>query len=415
MPAVTAPLPARASPRWHTLVALTLAVLGAHLVLLADGLPSGSAHPPSASGPSLPTASAVLTQTIAPDAAAPRPAAVLNSQVRWIAAPVAWPPALSQAAPSAAKAVAYRPQPSPAQPSNKSAPEVVSVAAAPSSETMATVAPPEIERSPAMSADPAIAPSDIRDAAPESTNDAPQAADSARALAQATAPRQPAGASADKANTTPGPAQPPASTQLSYAVGGQYKGLNYSATGALDWRNEGNTYSARMEIRMFLLGSRVQTSQGQLAATGLQPKRFGDKSRSERAAYFDRAHSRIRFSNNAPDAELLAGAQDRLSVFLQLASLLNAHPEAYPTGYNIDIPVAGVGSSAIWRFRVRDLATLDLPAGSLIARHLVREPREPDDTRVDIWLAPSLGHLPVRIRLTQDNGDAVDQRLRTLP
>jgi hypothetical protein len=415
MPPATAPLPARAWPRWPTLVALTLAVLGAHLVLLADGLPSGLAHPSAASVPSLPTASAVLTRTIAPDAAAPRPAAVFKSQVRWIAPPTAHPPALSQPAPSAAKAVAFQPQPSPAQPPNKPAPEAVSVAAAPNSEPMPDVAPPEIERSPAMSADPAMAPGDIRDAAPESTNDAPQAADNATVLAQATAPRQPAGASADKANTTPGPAQPPASAQLSYEVDGQSKGLNYSATGSLDWRNEGSTYSVRMEIRMFLLGSRVQTSQGELAATGLQPKRFGDKSRSERAAHFDRPQSRIRFSNNAPDAELLPGAQDRLSVFLQLAGLLNARPEAYPTGHSIDIPVAGTGGSAIWRFRVQDLATLDLPAGSLIARHLVREPREPHDTRVDIWLAPSLGHLPVRIRLTQDNGDVVDQRLRTLP
>ena len=45
----------------------------------------------------------------------------------------------------------------------------------------------------------------------------------------------------------------------------------------------------------------------------------------------------------------------------------------------------------------------------------MRETREPRDTQVDIWLAPSLGHLPVRIRLTQDNGDVVDQQLRTLP
>ena len=189
----------------------------------------------------------------------------------------------------------------------------------------------------------------------------------------------------------------------------------YNATGSLDWRNEGSIYSARMEIRVFLLGSRVQTSQGQLGATGLQPERFGDKSRSERAAHFDRSQNRIRFSNNAMDVELLHGAQDRLSVFLQLAGLLNSRPEAYAAGQSIDIPVAGTSGSEIWRFQVQGLVSLDLPAGSLIARHLVREPREPRDTRVDIWLAPSLGHLPVRIRLTQDNGDVVDQRLISLP
>ena len=42
------------------------------------------------------------------------------------------------------------------------------------------------------------------------------------------------------------------------------------------------------------------------------PERFADRSRSEKAAHFDAANQRIRFSNNAPDAELRPGAQDRL-------------------------------------------------------------------------------------------------------
>lgn len=234
-------------------------------------------------------------------------------------------------------------------------------------------------------------------------------------LAETTGLHSDSSASPDDAEVTQGPAQPPASAQLSYSVEGQSKGLNYSASGSLDWRNDGNAYTARMEIRVFLLGSRAQTSEGRLVATGLEPERFADKSRSERAAHFDRPQGRIRFSNNAPDAELLSGAQDRLSVFLQLAGLLNARPEAYPAGHFVALPVAGVSGSEIWRFQVQGLTSVDLPAGSLIARHLVREPREPRDTQVEIWLAPSLGHLPVRIRLAQENGDVVDQRLSSLP
>jgi hypothetical protein len=298
------------------------------------------------------------------------------------------------------------------------APETTSVATAPIPQPERLPEPPETERPPDVFPDSATAPTEVRDAAPEPANEAPRTADESTVLAKATAQRDIASASAGdagKANTQPGSAQPPASAQLSYSVEGQSKGLTYNATGSLDWRNEGSIYSARMEIRLFLLGSRVQTSQGQLVDTGLQPERFADKSRSERAAHFDRSQNRIRFSNNASDAELLPGAQDRLSVFLQLAGLLNARPEAYAAGQSIDIPVAGTSSSETWRFQVQGLASLDLPAGSLIARHLVREPREPRDTRVDIWLAPSLGHLPVRIRLTQDNGDVVDQRLTSLP
>lgn len=411
----TSPLPARAWPRWPTLVALTLAVLGAHLVLLADGLPSWSAQPPAASAPSLPTASAALTQTTALDTTQPQAPTVLTSQVRWIAPPAAQPLALSQPELPVAQAVAPQPKPRPLPAPSEPAPEAVSAAAAPIPVPTPEAATPEIERSPVVPEDPVATPAEIRDAAPEPAKETPQTADPGTVLADASAQREPASASASEVDTSPGPAQPPASAQLSYSVEGQSKGLNYSATGSLDWRNEGDSYTARMEIRMFLLGSRAQTSRGQLVATGLQPERFGDKSRSERAAHFDRTQNRIRFSNNAPDAELLPGAQDRLSVFLQLAGLLNARPEAFAVGQSIAIPVAGSGGSDIWRFQVQGLTSLDLPAGSLIARHLVREPRGARDTRVDIWLAPSLGHLPVRIRLTQDNGDVVDQRLSNLP
>jgi hypothetical protein len=54
---------------------------------------------------------------------------------------------------------------------------------------------------------------------------------------------------------------------------------------------------------------------------------------------------------------------------------------------------------------------LELPAGKLSALHLVREPMHTYDNRVEVWLAPALGHLPVRILWTQANGDVVDQRL----
>lgn len=409
MPLATA---TRAGPRWPTWVVLTLAVLSAHLALLAGGLPNWSAHAPAASAPGPTNPSAAPTQTSAPDAAPPRPLVVLTSQVRWItpqAAPLKVP---TRPEPPAVR-VSPEPKSRPLSLPSESAPKVASVADTPIPKPVPETVAPEIEQPP--DATPNAAPAQDRDTAPATTNEAPDTADSDIQLAQATGQRDPARASASEAGARPLPAQPPASAQLSYTVEGKSKGLNYNATGSLDWRNEGRVYSARMEVRVFLLGSRVQTSQGELAITGLQPERFADKSRSERAAHFDRVENRIRFSNNAMDAELLPGAQDRLSVFLQLAGLLNARPEAFSTGQSIDIPVAGTSDSETWRFQVQELTPLELPAGNLIVRHLVREPRQPRDTRVDIWLAPSLGHLPVRIRLTQDNGDVVDQQLRTLP
>lgn len=211
------------------------------------------------------------------------------------------------------------------------------------------------------------------------------------------------------------PASPPASAQLAYDVAGTIRGLNYSASGTLAWSLADGRYEARMELRVPLLGSRVQTSAGRVEAHGLLPERFSDKSRSERAAHFDHAQRTIRFSNNRPEAALQPGAQDRLSLFMQLAGMLQAQPAAYPAGQLISLQVAGTSDAETWRFRVGEEETLQLPAGNLQARRLVREPREPRDSRIDIWLAPELAYLPVRILITQDNGDHVDQQLSHRP
>lgn len=406
-------------PRWPTLALLVTGVLGAHLVLLADGLPSWSSQtsPQAAPPPSTSKAPTLLTRTLAPETPQPRPQAVQASQVRWIAPP---PPDAATPEPLQPVVTAKAPKPAPA-------PEPAAAPAPPESAVVAAAMLPESEPerqpepSPAEPDRAAVLPKEATLAAspegiPESTQEAPPAASSDTLFAAAASGQPSSASTAPEADgISSGPSQPPASAQLSYSVEGQSKGLNYSASGSLDWRNDGQVYSARMEISVFLLGSRVQTSQGAVVASGLEPERFSDKSRSERAAHFDRKDQRIRFSNNAPDAELLPGAQDRLSVFMQLAGLLNARPEAYPVGKIMALPVAGVSGSEVWRFQMQGLASLDLPAGSLIARHLVREPLEARDTRVEIWLAPSLGHLPVRIRLTQDSGDVVDQRLRSLP
>ena len=56
-------------------------------------------------------------------------------------------------------------------------------------------------------------------------------------------------------------------------------------------------------------------------------------------------------------------------------------------------------------------ATLALPLGEQATVALRREPRRRYDQAIELWFAPALGYLPVRIRITQPNGDVLDQRL----
>ena len=203
---------------------------------------------------------------------------------------------------------------------------------------------------------------------------------------------------------------PPA--RLKYDIKGEVKGFPYQVNGDLRWVQDGKTYDARMEISHFLLGSRVQTSTGQLSRFGLEPTRFGDKVRSEVAAHFDYEKNKITFSANTPDAPLLPGAQDQLSVFMQLAAMFGADPKGFPQGSTLPFQAVGPRSADSWVFTVGAMEKLQMPGGDISAVRLWRDPNGEHDAKGEIWLAPDVGYLPVRIRLTQPNGDFVDQQWR---
>jgi hypothetical protein len=373
--------PSPTTPRWPTLAGLGVVVLGVHLWLLAGEWP---ARLQSAGPPPRPTLTAEPTGPEASTSPAPAPTAraVTVSQVRWITA---------QATPATPAPVKARPIPAkpavPAEdPANKALPsDTLPTAETPVTGNAATASAPEPKAEPA-------------------TEQA--------AIPLAQAPAEPSPSTGAPAPPLP-PARAPGSTQLTYDVSGSIRGVGYTAQGTLDWTVNDGRYDARMSVRMPLIGSRVQTSTGRLGPAGLQPERFADKARSERAAHFEPEQQRIRFSNNAPEAALQPGAQDRLSVFLQLASRFNAAPQ--PAGQVIELQVAGTGDADVWRFLVGEETMLNLPAGELRTRRLVREAPGPRDTQVEMWLAPALDHLPVRIRLTQASGDQVDQQLSRLP
>jgi hypothetical protein len=233
-------------------------------------------------------------------------------------------------------------------------------------------------------------------------------------LAQATPNSEQSLPSNSNENKALPPTKVPNSARLQFDVLGKIKGFGYTVSGELVWQQDGRQYQSRFEIGMPLLGSRVQTSHGQIGAGGLLPTRFGDKVRSEQAAHFERDKGLISFSANTPSATLEPGAQDRLSLFMQLASLLAGAPQRYPTGTQITLQTVSAREAEPWVFRVDASEALSLPLGPITAVRLTRLPRQPYDQQVDLWFAPSLGYLPVRLRVTHPNGDVADQVLRRL-
>lgn len=210
----------------------------------------------------------------------------------------------------------------------------------------------------------------------------------------------------------PGYAQAlPATGEWTYDISGQAKGIPYRASATLSWQREAQRYTAQLTMRALLVGQRSQTSQGTLDAHGLRPLSFVDKGRKERRYTLDWPAQRYNVSPGETAHPLPSGSQDRLSLFLQLGSVLAQLPGPPSAGLSWNLPVLGGGGAQTWTFAWQGVETLDLPAGRQTAWRLDRAPREPGDSQISLWFAPALQFVPVRIRVREADGDAVDQRL----
>jgi hypothetical protein len=95
---------------------------------------------------------------------------------------------------------------------------------------------------------------------------------------------------------------------------------------------------------------------------------------------------------------------------LQLGAMVGGAPARFPAGTVISIPTASTREAEPWMFTVEGEETLELPGGKIPALRLIRNPRRQFDQKVELWLAPRMDYVPVRLRLTQANGDWVDQQ-----
>ena len=171
----------------------------------------------------------------------------------------------------------------------------------------------------------------------------------------------------------------------------------------LVWQSRGERYTLALTGTAAGLPLLAWASTGGFDSAGLAPERFVNRSRGRdvRAANFQREHARISFSSSTASYPLLAGAQDRLSWMLQLPAIVQAAPQRFTPGARIPVFVVGArGDADVWTFEVEAIEALDLPAGRIEQTlRLLREPRRPYDTRVEVWLDPARHHLPVRVRL----------------
>ena len=177
-----------------------------------------------------------------------------------------------------------------------------------------------------------------------------------------------------------------------------------------------NTYSIFSDskaVGLFALAQRgavTVLSRGEITRTGLRPVHFDARRGSNEArrvtADFDwkTAILKMQFDGRSETAALSAGTQDRLSImyqFMHTPPVKSRTFEFFMTnGRKIDR----------YRYSVTPDVTIDTPYRRLVTTHLVKL-REPDESGTEIWLAPEIHFLPVRLLIIEEDGVRYDQLL----
>jgi hypothetical protein len=184
----------------------------------------------------------------------------------------------------------------------------------------------------------------------------------------------------------------------------------YTGSAELVWQRDGDAYVTELFIRKFGLNLQTWTSKGTVTKQGLTPDAFVSKriGSSEINAQFLRPQGQIKFSANTPDAVLQAGAQDQLSVFIQLAGLLAAEPRQWTTGKTITFQAVGDRYAEEWTFEASAQESVKLASGIVPSTKFTHAPTAERSQKLELWYGPSAGYLPLRIRITESNGDFLD-------
>ena len=260
---------------------------------------------------------------------------------------------------------------------------------------------------PASAASPAVANDQTTAAAVADANAAPPATEPVAAASAAPA------ASAPSAGDAPFLASWPSDTRLTYKLGGNYRGELHGSARVL-WQREGTRYHTAVEMSAGLLASLSFTSQGDITEGGLRPKVYEENVRGRRRGV--RLGEEVRLNNGdriaRPDA-----VQDTASQFVELGHRFSTGQVKLVPGAQVNFSMARPGGIDEWTYDVIGEETLHLPRlGPVPTLHLkprpLSKPRGP--ISAEIWYAPSLQYLPVRIRITQGNDNYIDLMVDTI-
>jgi hypothetical protein len=216
----------------------------------------------------------------------------------------------------------------------------------------------------------------------------------------------------------------PPSTRLTYVLTGNYRGeVNGSAR--VQWVRQDLHYQVHLDVAIgpsfAPLISRRMTSDGELGERGLTPRRYDE---ATRVLFRQPGRATVLFSPewvtlaNGSRHEALPDVQDTASQFVQLTWLFTTQPELLRAGNTVTLALALPKRTDRWVYDVLGQEQLVTPIGVLDTYHLkprLGERRPGNELSAEVWFAPTLQYLPVRLRIAQDADTFIDLLLDSAP
>jgi hypothetical protein len=190
----------------------------------------------------------------------------------------------------------------------------------------------------------------------------------------------------------------PVDSRLSYDVSGHWRGPLYG-NARVQWQREGSRYQVRLDIDLGLV-SQVLTSQGEVTPLGLLPQVYEEQRPGKRRiARIGEQVVTLESGRTLPRPE---GVQDTASQFVELSQRFASGQEKLEVGRSVSVWLARPGGVDHWTYDIVERELLRIPRmGEVETFRLV--PRPIDKPRgnytAEMWFAPSLQYLPVRIRV----------------
>ncbi|MGE0333071.1 MAG: DUF3108 domain-containing protein [Ramlibacter sp.] len=320
------------------------------------------------------------------------------------------PPMRLMAEPMFTRMIALAPPPAPRKATPRGAPAAavlgtaMPVAASRPAAQTPTDALPEAPQAQAPSA-PALPAITL---APPEPAPAPTAAPAAAPVATATA-----ATAAPSADSPPVPAADPLAgwpvdTRLSYVLTGWYRG-ELQGDARVQWQRQADRYQVRVEIDINTFISLTMTSQGQVSQQGLRPSAYEETRRGRtRAMRMNDTDVVLEGGQRLPRPD---GLQDTASQFVDLAYRFASQMQPLQTGGQVSFWMARPGAVDLWTYDVVEDVVLHTPKlGAVQAFHLkprpIANPR--GNITAEMWFAPGLQYLPVRIRINQGSDIHLD-------